>query len=384
MQQMPLYLDNNATTPVDPSVLDAMMPFFNTHFGNAASKTHVYGWMAEEAVEMAREEVAALIEANPDEIVFTSGSTEAVNMAIKGVYESYAGKGNHIITLATEHKAVLDTLTYLEKKGARITRLPVSREGLLDPGQLEKAITSSTILIVVMAANNETGVIQPVETIGAIAADHGVLFFTDATQAAGKSRLSVNEIKASLLCLSAHKIYGPKGVGALYVKKRNPKVKLEPLIHGGGHEHGLRSGTLHVPGIVGLGAACKLAGSEYWEFTTRVSAIRTTFEQRIMDLGNVTINGSTRFRLPNTSNLLIHGVLASSLIKALPSLAFAAGSACSSSSPEPSHVLMAMGLTREQASCSVRISFGKQNTGEESMEATVKMTEVIRHLRNSG
>ncbi len=381
MPEPPVYLDHNATTAVDPLVLEKMLPYFKVKFGNPASKTHAFGWVAEEAVKMAREQVAGLLGAEPGEVIFTSGATEAVNLALKGYYEIHQGRGRHIISVQTEHPAVLDTLAYLESRGARITLLPVDREGLLDPRQLERAISPETIIICVMAANNETGVMQPLDWIGELAQTRGILFFCDATQAAGKSRLAVNEMKAGMLCLSAHKLYGPKGTGALVVKRRQPKVNLMPLIHGGGHELGLRSGTLNVPGIVGMGEACRLATAGWWDHMALLSGWRTSFEQQVMKAGDVFINGSTRYRLPNTSNLLIRGVLAADLIRNLPELAFSAGSACSSARPSPSPVLTAMGLTRSEAGCSVRFSLGKDNTREEIQTAATLVETAIRKIR---
>lgn len=377
----PLYLDFNATTPVDPQVLEVMLPYFSTHFGNASSRTHAYGWVAGQAVSDAREQVAALIGCEPQEIVFTSGATESVNLAIKGVFSRYASKGRHIITVATEHKAVLDTCAALETAGAEITVLPVNREGLVDPQELTRSIRPDTILVAVMMANNETGVIQPVAELAEIAHAHGAVFFSDTTQAAGKIRLDVQDSGIDLCCLSAHKIYGPKGVGALYVRRKNPRVSLDPLIHGGGHERGLRSGTLNVPGIVGLGAAAKLAAASYWDEGQHLSVIRTKLEQQIQDCGDVFINGSIRDRLPNTSNLTLTGIRAERMIAALPELAFSAGSACTSAEPAPSHVLRAMGLSEEAAYASIRISLGRGITEEQARFAADTICNFIRRSR---
>lgn len=374
-----IYLDYNSTTPVDSRVLEAMLPYFNQKFGNAASKTHSFGWIAEAAVEKAREQVAKLINATSHEIIFTSGSTEAINLAIKGVFENYSSKGNHIITVSTEHKAVLDTCKYLESKGARIIYLPVTKEGILDPEVLEKNISEKTILVCVMYANNETGVIQPdISILSKIAHSKGALFFSDATQAVGKINVNVEECGIDLLCLSAHKLYGPKGVGVLFVRRKNPRVMLSPLIHGGGHERALRSGTLNVPGIVGLGMACEIAEKEMQEDALRVSRLRAVLEQSLLESGNVFVNGSIKHRLPNTSNLSFHNLKADSLIAKLSDIALATGSACTSAIPEPSHVLKAMGISDEMAFSSVRFSLGKYTTQEEIEEASEKIKNAIK------
>lgn len=376
-----VYLDHNATTPVDPSVLEVMLPYFSHDFGNAASHTHAWGLKASRAVEKAREQVAALVGAEPQEIVFTSGATEAINLAIKGVCEIYAQKGRHIVTLQTEHKAVLDCCAYLEKTGAEVTYLPVGRDGLPDLAQLERAIRPDTVLVAVMRANNETGVLQPVDAIARIVHEKKSLFLCDATQAAGKIRVDVNEDGADLLCLSAHKFYGPKGTGALYVRRRNPRVSLAPLIHGGGHERGLRSGTLNVPGIVGMGAAAVLAAENAWTIGEHLSKLRTWLEQHLLDLGGVYINGSTRHRLPNTSNLCFTGVRADQLITRLPQLALSAGSACTSALREPSHVLLAMGIPQADIHASLRFSLGKDNTEEQMKEVLAAVVAAVNHLR---
>lgn len=381
MLNNPVYLDYNATTPVAVEVMQVMLPYFTEKFGNASSKTHAYGWVAAEAVDFARGQVAELIGATADEIIFTSGATEAINLAIKGVAEIYKKKGRHIIVAATEHKAVLDSVAWLASKGYKTSYISVGTDGRLDPGDIERAITSETILICMMAANNETGVIQPVEKIGEIAGNNGVLFLCDATQLFGKSRLTIYEMHADMLCLSAHKMYGPKGTGALYCRRKNPKVKLTALIHGGGQEKGLRSGTLNVPGIVGFGEACKLAATNWWDDAMKTSAHRTAFEQKIVDLGDVFINGSVKYRLPNTTNLLFRGISSSSLIRALPGLSFSAGSACSSLIPEPSHVLLAMGLSPADADCSVRFSLGRNTTEEEINFAIERVQKAVVMLR---
>ncbi|MBL7892319.1 MAG: IscS subfamily cysteine desulfurase [Bacteroidia bacterium] len=360
-----IYLDYNSTTPVDDRVLKTMLPYFSEKFGNAASKTHALGWVAEEAVKNARERVAQLINCTEQELIFTSGATEAINLAIKGVYEAYQTKGKHLVVAATEHKAVLDTCKALERKGAEITYLPVDREGLIDLNQLSNSIIPSTILVCVMFANNETGVIQPIEQIAAIVHSKGSIFMSDATQAVGKVNVDVQAEGIDLLCLSAHKLYGPKGAGALYVRRKNPRVTLAAQIHGGGHERGLRSGTLNVPAVVGLGKACDIAKAEMWDDAQRISKLRTLLEQSLLEIDGVFVNGSQKNRLPNVTNLSFTGIKADSLIAKLQDIAISTGSACSSAIPEPSHVLMAMGLTQEQAYSAIRFSLGKYTTEEE-------------------
>lgn len=360
----PIYLDNNATTPVDDMVLQKMLPYFSEKFGNAASKTHSYGWIAEDAVDLAREQVANFVGAEKEEIVFTSGSTEAINMALKGTGELQVGK-KEIITVKTEHKATLDTCQFLESKGFIIKYLDVTRDGLIDLNQLNYLITQSTILLSIMMANNETGVIQPIEQVGKIAKEKGVLFFTDATQAAGKLRIDVNELNVDMLCISAHKIYGPKGVGALYVRRKNPRVTLIPQLHGGGHEKGLRSGTLNVPAIVGLGAACELANEKLWDDGSRISKLRTILEQAITENNNAFINGSTKNRIFNTTNICFKNITAADFIAKFKNIAISTGSACTSATNEPSHVLRAMGLTEKEAQSSIRFSLGRNTTMEE-------------------
>ncbi|HEY6162195.1 MAG TPA: cysteine desulfurase family protein [Bacteroidia bacterium] len=376
-----IYLDHNATTPVDPRVLETMLPYFTERFGNASSKTHAYGWIAEEVVKDARKQVAQLIGAEESEVIFTSGATEAINLAIKGVFEAYATKGNHIVTVQTEHKAVLDVCKALEKKGAAITYLPVNHEGLIDTEELEKSVTDKTILVCVMLANNETGVQQQVSEIVSIVHGKSSIFMSDATQAVGKIRTDVNELGIDLLCMSAHKFYGPKGVGALYMRRKNPRVSLLAQMHGGGHEKGLRSGTLNVPGIVGLGKACEIAMKEMWDNGEKLSKLRTFLEQHLLDLGGVYINGSTRYRMPHVSNLSFTGIKADELISKIPSIAIATGSACTSAIPEPSHVLKAMGLKDEMAYGSVRFSLGKSNTMEEMKEVLEKIGAAVKELR---
>ncbi|MCP9032884.1 aminotransferase class V-fold PLP-dependent enzyme, partial [Klebsiella sp. SWET4] len=303
MLKLPIYLDNNATTPMDPRVLEVMIPYFTEHFGNAASRNHPFGWEAEEAVDYAREQVAKLIGADPKEIIFTSGATEGDNLAIKGVFEMYASKGNHIITAVTEHKAVLDTCKHIEKLGGEVTYLPVNAEGLIDLKELEAAIKPTTVLIAIMYANNEIGVIQPVKEIAAIAKKHGVLFFTDGTQAAGKIPVDVIKDGIDIMTFSGHKMYGPKGVGALYVRRKNPRVKVTAQMDGGGHERGMRSGTLNVPGIVGFGKACELCRLEMEEDTQRISKLRDKLENALMHLEEAYVNGSKEHRLPHVSNI---------------------------------------------------------------------------------
>jgi cysteine desulfurase len=363
--KMPVYLDYNATTPVDPRVLETMLPYFTEKFGNASSRTHAFGWMAEDAVKTGREQVAQLINCAAQEITFTSGATEAINLALKGVWENYHTKGNHIVTIKTEHKAVLDTCKSLERKGAEITYLSVDREGLIDMDELKNALKPQTIMVSVMFVNNETGVIQPIRQIADLAHKNNSFFMCDATQAVGKINCDVEEEHIDLMCISAHKMYGPKGIGALYVRRKNPRITIAPQIDGGGHERGLRSGTLNVPGIVGLGKACELAQQEMWEDSARISRLRTKLEQGLCDLGNVYVNGSIKNRLYNVSNLTIKGIRSEKLISKIPNIAVAMGSACTSAVAEPSHVLKAMGLSDEDSYGSVRFSLGKYTTAEE-------------------
>lgn len=372
----PIYLDYNATTPVDDVVLQKMLPYFSEKFGNAASKTHSFGWVTEDAVDLAREQVANFIGAQKEEIIFTSGSTEAINLALKGVAEMQTEK-KEIITVKTEHKAVLDTCKFLESKGFTIKYLDVARDGLIDLNQLNNIITPSTIILSIMMANNETGVIQPIEQVGKIAKEKGVLFFTDATQAAGKLRIDVNEMNADMLCISAHKIYGPKGIGALYVRRKNPRVTLIPQIHGGGHEKGFRSGTLNVPAIVGLGAACELANEKLWDDGSRISKLRTILEQAITENNNAFINGSTKNRIFNTSNICFKNINAADFISKFKNIAIATGSACTSANNEPSHVLRAMGLTEKEAQSSIRFSLGRNTTIEE-IEAVISQLQYLK------
>jgi len=378
----PIYFDNHATTPVEPRVLEAMLPYFTENFGNAASRNHAYGWVAEDAVEKGRKQVASLIGANSKEIVFTSGATESNNLAIKGVAEMYAEKGNHIITAATEHKAVLDTCKHLEKKGCRVTYLPLKGDGLVDLDMLRDAITDKTILISIMYANNEIGVIQPVKEIGKIAKEKGVLFHSDAVQAAGKIPVNVIEDGIDLLSLSAHKMYGPKGVGALYVRRKGPRVQLTAQMDGGGHERGMRSGTLNVPGIAGLGAACEIAQKEMPEESARLrrlrDKLRTTLES---NLEEVYINGSMEHRLPNNLNMSFAYVEGESLLMGINDIAVSSGSACTSATLEPSYVLKALGLGDDLAHTSIRFGLGRFNTEEEVDYVAQKMIDVVNKLR---
>ena len=379
----PIYLDNHATTPVDPRVLDAMMPYFTGNFGNAASRNHAFGWVAEEAVEKSRKQIADLIGANSKEIVFTSGATESNNLAIKGVAEMYAEKGNHIITAATEHKAVLDTCKRLEKHGSRVTYLPVKGDGLVDLNMLSEAITDKTVLISLMYANNEIGVIQPVAEIGKLAKQRGVLFHTDATQAVGKIPVSVIKDNVDLMSISAHKIYGPKGSGALYVRRKGPRVQITCQMDGGGHERGMRSGTLNVTGIVGLGEACAICHREMAEESKRLSFLRDRLKDKLQaDLDEVYINGSLEHRLPNNLNMSFAFVEGESLLMGINDVAVSSGSACTSATLEPSYVLKALGVGDDLAHTSIRFGIGRFNTEEEIDYVSNRMVEVVRKLRD--
>lgn len=377
----PIYLDHNATTPVDKRVLEMMLPYFTEKFGNASSRTHAFGWVAEDAVKTAREQVAQLINCLAQEIIFTSGATEAINLAIKGVWENYQTKGKHIITVKTEHKAVLDTCKSLQRKGAEITYLSVDREGLIDLEQLKNALTSQTILVAIMYANNETGVIQPIKQIADLVHANNSIFMCDATQAVGKINCDVEDDHVDLMCLSAHKFYGPKGIGALYVRRKNPRVTLYPQIDGGGHERGLRSGTLNVTGIVGLGKACEIAHQEMWDDSIRISKLRTKLEQHLCDLPNVFINGSTRHRLFNVTNITFQGIRSETLINKIPNIALAMGSACTSAIAEPSHVLKAMGMSDEDSYSAVRFSLGKYTTEAEINEVIEIVSSAILKMK---
>jgi len=380
--QKPVYLDHQATTPLDPRVLEAMLPFFGPKFGNAASRSHSFGWTAEKAVEFARRRVAELAGAAPREMVFTSGATESNNLALKGVAEACRAKGNHIVTMATEHKAVLDPLRRLERQGCRVTVLPPRPDGLLDFDRLRHALLPETLLVSVMWANNEIGVLQPVREIGAICREKGVLFHCDAAQAFGKLPIDVNADHIDLLSASAHKMYGPKGIGALYVRRRNPRVELAAQMDGGGHEFGLRSGTLNVPAIVGFGEACAICAREMAEESARLRALRDRLLQRLTaGLEGVTVNGCLDRRLAGNLNLNFAGVDAESLLMSLPEVALSTGSACSSATVEPSHVLRALGLSQEEAHSSVRFGLGRFNTEEEIDYVAARATESVKKLR---
>lgn len=380
--KLPVYMDYHATTPVDPRVLEAMLPYFHEKFGNPASRSHEFGWKAEEAVENARGQVARLINASPREIVFTSGATESTNLAVKGAAEIYAEKGKHIITQVTEHKATIDTCKHLEKSGFEVTYLPVEKDGRVNLDNLRRAITPKTILISVMYANNEVGVVQPVPEIGKMAKQAGILFHVDAAQAAGKIPINVETDGIDLLCISGHKLYGPKGVGALYVRRKNPRVQLAPLIDGGGHEHGMRSGTLNVPGIVGLGKACELCQHEMAAEAERLRSLRDRLKDSIMSqLSDVTINGSMTHRLPHSLNLSFGHVDGESLMMGVNDVAVSSGSACSSANIEASYVLKALGLSDDMAHSSIRFGLGRFNTEEEVDYVAGRVVETVKRLR---
>jgi cysteine desulfurase len=381
--KLPVYLDYNATTPCDPRVLEVMLPWFTEKFGNAASTSHQYGWEAEEAVKIGREKVASLIGADPKEIIFTSGATESDNLAIKGVFEMYGARGNHIITVETEHKAVLDTCQQLEKRGARVSYLKVNREGFINSEEVESVITDQTILIAIMYANNETGVIQPIREITDIAKKHNIIFFTDATQAIGKIPVNVRQDGIDLMALSANKLYGPKGIGALFVRRKNPRIRLMAQINGGNHELGMRSGTLNVPGIVGLGKACELSQVSLSVESSFISSLRNYLEESLLKLKGCIRNGPEGNRLPQVTNLRFTNCRASDLmIHMNKDIAVSSGSACSSASPEPSHVLIAMGLTEEEAHSSIRFSLGRFTTKQELDYAIHKIREEVEKERS--
>src|ERR1017187_3825609 len=378
----PIYMDNHATTPVDPRVLEAMLPYFNERFGNAASRNHSFGWTAEEAVENARAQIARLINATPKEIIFTSGATESNNLAIKGAAEMYREKGNHIITQVIEHKAVLDTCKRLEKYGYEVTYLPVGRDGRIDLDDLQRAITNKTILISIMYANNEIGVVQPVQEIGKISKEHGIKFHSDAVQALGKIPIDVEKDNLDMISLTAHKLYGPKGAGALYVRRRNPRVQLTAQIDGGGHERGMRSGTLNVPGIVGMGEACALAKAEMAEEGKRLEYLRDKMKDRLLaSLDEVYINGTMEHRLPNNLNISFAYVEGESLLMGINDIAVSSGSACTSATLEPSYVLKALGAGDDLAHSSIRFGLGRFNTEEEVDYVTAKVIDVVKKLR---
>jgi cysteine desulfurase len=382
MLHLPVYLDHNATTPCDPQVMDAMLPFFTTMYGNAASRSHSFGWQAEEAVDYAREQVAKLIGAEPKEIIFTSGATESINLALKGSFETYAEKGNHIITCNIEHKAVLDTCLHLEKMGAEITYLEVKKNGRIDLDELEAAIRPTTILIAIMYANNEIGTIMPVKETGEIAKRRGVLFFCDASQAAGKIPVDVIEDGIDLLAFSAHKLYGPKGVGALYVRRKNPRVRLTAQLDGGGHERGMRSGTLNVPGIVGFGKACELCMRGMKEEAERTKRLRNRLEQALQSLHEVYVNGDADYRLPHVTNLSFRHVENEGLLMGInKNIAVSSGSACTSASVEPSYVLKALGLDDDLAHSSIRFGVGRFTTDEEIDYTIEQVSNTVNRIR---
>jgi cysteine desulfurase len=382
MLKLPIYLDHNATTPMDPRVLEAMIPYFTENFGNAASRNHSFGWHAEEAVDYAREQVAQLIGADPKEIIFTSGATEGDNLAIKGVYEMYASKGNHIITCTTEHKAVLDTCKHLEKLGAEVTYLEVQPDGLVDLKELEAAMKPTTILVAIMYANNEIGVVQPVKEIAAIAKKHGALFFTDGVQAVGKIPVDVIADGIDIMAFTAHKMYGPKGVGALYVRRKNPRVKVTAQMDGGGHERGMRSGTLNVPGIVGFGKAAEIARTDMAADTERISKLRDKLENALKQIDESYVNGNPAHRLPHVSNISFKYVEGEGLMMGFnKDIALSSGSACTSASLEPSYVLKALGLGDDLAHSSLRFGLGRYTT-EEQIDFTIKaVTDTVLKLR---
>ena len=378
----PIYLDNNATTPCDPRVVETMIPYFTQSFGNAASRNHSFGWVAEEAVDYAREQVAKLIGADPKEIIFTSGATEADNLAIKGVYEMYASKGNHIITTTIEHKAVLDTCKHLEKQGAEVTYLEVNAEGMIDLAELEKAITPKTILVAIMYANNEIGTVNPMREISAICRKHGVLVMTDGVQAVGKIPVDVNKDGIDLMAFTAHKMYGPKGVGALYVRRKNPRVKVTAQMDGGGHERSMRSGTLNVPGIVGFGKACEICMNEMQADTDRIVKLRDKLENGLMQVEESYLNGHKTSRLPHVANISFKHVEGEGLLMGINKhIALSSGSACTSASLEPSYVLKALGLGDDLAHSSLRFGLSRFST-EEEVDYTIKaVTDTVNKLR---
>lgn len=382
MLKFPIYLDHNATTPCDPRVVEAMIPYFTNNFGNAASRNHPFGWQAEEAVDYAREQVAKLVGADPKEIIFTSGATEADNLAIKGVFEMYASKGNHIITCNIEHKAVLDTCKHIEKEGGEVTYLKVNADGLIDMQELEAAIKPTTILIAIMYANNEIGTVMPMKEISALAKKKGILVFSDATQAVGKIPVDVSKDGIDLMAFTAHKMYGPKGVGALYVRRKNPRVKVTAQMDGGGHERGMRSGTLNVPGIVGFGKACEICLNEMESEGRRLSGLRDKLETALMKIEEAYINGSTQHRLPHVTNISFKYVEGEGLLMGFnKDIAVSSGSACTSASLEPSYVLKALGLGDDLAHSSLRFGLGRFTT-EDQIDYTIEaVTKTVNKLR---
>ncbi len=380
--KLPIYMDNHATTAVDPRVLEAMLPYFTETFGNAASRNHVFGWRAEEAVAIARQQVADLIGASPREIVFTSGATESDNVALKGVAEASEGRGDHIVTCATEHKAVLDCCKRLEKRGYRVSYLPVQPDGLVPPEALRRALTGKTVLVSIMYANNEIGTVQPISEIGRITREHKIPFHVDAAQAVGKIPVDIDSDSIDLMSFTAHKICGPKGIGALYVRRRGRRVQLSAQMDGGGHERGLRSGTLNVPGIVGFGKACALCADEMEEESPRLGSLRDGLMNGIMQaLDGVSLNGGLDHRLPNNLNLSFTGVDGESLLLGLDDIAVSSGSACTTDTPEPSHVLRALGIKPELAHASLRFGLGRFSTAEEVDYAVAKIVDVVNRLR---
>ena len=379
---LPIYMDNHATTPMDPRVLDAMLPYFGKVFGNAASRNHQFGWEAEQAVDKAREQIAKLIGCTPKEIIFTSGATESNNLAIKGIAEMYKERGNHIITQVTEHKAVLDTCKKLERQGYEVTYLPVETDGLVSLDKLKAAMTEKTILVTIMFANNEIGVVQPVEEIGKLCHEKGVIFHTDAVQAVGKIPVNVQTMNIDVLSLTAHKIYGPKGVGALYVRRRNPRVQITEQINGGGHERGMRSGTLNVPGIVGLGAACEIAMNEMEAEGKRQQELRDYLKTKFENaLDYVHVNGNMDHHLPGNLNMSFVHVEGESLLMGINDIAVSSGSACTSATLEPSYVLKALGLGDDVAHSSIRFGLGRFNNKAEVDYVSDKVIDVVKHLR---
>jgi cysteine desulfurase len=380
--KLPIYMDNHATTLVDPRVLEAMLPYFSEKFGNATSRNHSFGWEAEAAVEAAREQVANLIGATTKEIIFTSGATESSNLAIKGVAEAYKSKGNHIITAVTEHKATLDSCKHLQKQGYSVTYLPVQPDGLIDLDELQRAFTDQTILVTIMAANNEIGVLQPLQEIGKMCRERGVLFHSDAVQAIGKVPVNVDQLNLDLVSITAHKFYGPKGCGALYVRRREPQVQVAALIDGGGHERGMRSGTLNVPGIVGLGKACAIAQEEMAEESCRIAGLRNRLrDQLCAQLDEIQINGSMEHRLPGNLNMSFRYAEGESLLMGLNDIAVSSGAACTSASLEASYVLKAIGLDDDTAHSTIRFGIGRFNTEPEIDYVAGRVVEVVRNLR---
>jgi cysteine desulfurase len=380
--KLPIYLDNHSTTACDPRVVEAMLPYFTEKFGNAASRNHSFGWEAEEGVEQARKQIARLIHADPKEIIFTSGATESDNLALKGIVEMYREKGDHVITNSTEHRAVIDTAKSLEKKGVSVTYLPVDKQGMVNPDDVRNAITEKTILISVMLANNEIGTINPVREIGKVAKEKGIIFHCDATQGVGKIPVNVQEMGIDLMSFSAHKIYGPKGIGALYVRRKAPRVRLEPMIHGGGHERGMRSGTLPVPLIVGFGKACELCEQEMATESVRIAKMRDRLQEGIMGaMDEVYLNGHPTERLPGNLNISFAYVEGEALLMGVKEIALSSGSACTSATLEPSYVLRALGVGSDLAHSSIRFGLGRFNTDEEIEYTIDRMIKAVNHLR---